>query len=213
MRTDRYTKVVLTIIAIGLWALTMTQFELPEAQAGTGQIEQERQERRDTEPATPHAPVSTKPLRYRIPYARHRNTTTPGYPDCMTAVSIVNVGPASTYVDVEFFNGAGTSLGIGTLLVDPGEPDVSDTDTGVESTPIFINQYVGTGSFDGYALVNSDDPRIVVTAMMRCGENDAPVPSTINSIPAFPVGATAEYFQAGMPSTWTPPMVTPELPE
>ncbi len=48
MRSDRYTKVVLTIIAIGLWALTMTQFELPEAQAGTGQIEQERQERRDT---------------------------------------------------------------------------------------------------------------------------------------------------------------------
>ncbi len=70
-----------------------------------------------------------------------------------------------------------------------------------------------TGAFDGYALVNADDPRILVAAMLRCGEKDAKLPLTINNIPAYPVGVTAEFFRAGMPAAWTPPMVAPEMPE
>jgi hypothetical protein len=40
-------------------------------------------------------------------------------------------------------------------------------------------------------------------------------PKTVahTSIPAYPVGATAEFSKAGMPASWTPPMVEPEVPE
>jgi hypothetical protein len=33
------------------------------------------------------------------------------------------------------------------------------------------------------------------------------------TIPAYPVGTTADFFQAGMPMSWTPPMAEPESPE
>jgi hypothetical protein len=104
-------------------------------------------------------------------------------------------------------------VGIATKTVLPGHPDVFMTDNDVQLDPFILDVYADAGEFDGYAHVNADDPRIVVTAMMRCGDNDLHLPVTITSIPAYPVGATAEYFQAGIPPAWTPPIAEPEVPE
>jgi hypothetical protein len=212
MRSDRYTKAVLTIIAIGLWVLTMTQMDAPEAQARTGHSEQMRQEQRRAVATATHAPTSTKPLRYRIPYAQNVNYTSSGYPDCVTVVSVVNFGPTATSVDVEFFREVGAPAGLATKSVSAGQAGVFITDsTDIQSQPFVGDVWAYTGDFDGYALVNADDPRIIVTAMLRCGDNTHPLPVAITNIPAVPVGATMDYFQAGMPATWTPPMA--EVPE
>jgi hypothetical protein len=37
--------------------------------------------------------------------------------------------------------------------------------------------------------------------------------ASITAVDAYPVGATAQYFQAAVPATWTPPMAEPEVPE
>jgi hypothetical protein len=71
----------------------------------------------------------------------------------------------------------------------------------------------GTGYLIGYATVHAEDPRITTSAYLVCREartGYVPV-EAITTIPAFPVGATAEYFVAGMPVNWTPPMA--EVPE
>ena len=63
--------------------------------------------------------------------------------------------------------------------------------------------------------MHADDPRIEVASFQYCrdgiggGQNIA----SITQVPVYPVGATMEYFQAGMPTTWTPPMAEPEVPE
>jgi hypothetical protein len=129
-------------------------------------------------------------------------------------VSVVNYAPTGTRVDVEFFDLSGVSMGVATdPSLTPGTPDVFVTNSDVLITPFLYDHLAFTVNFDGYAQVNSSDPRIVVAAMMRCGDKGAALPLTINSIPAYPVGATAEFFQAGMPMNWTPPLAEPELPE
>jgi hypothetical protein len=81
--------------------------------------------------------------------------------------------------------------------------------------PYFADDDAQIAGFIGYANVNADDPRILVTATILCreGTSGASKIQSQNDLPAFPVGATMEYFQAGMPNGWTPPRATPELPE
>ncbi len=123
----------------------MTQLELPEAQAGTGStaqdslMNQERPERREVVNAEPHAPTSTKPLRWRIPWALHKNSLDPGRPDCATIVSVVNFGPAGNDVDVEFFNSAGNSTGLANRMVNSGDPDVFVSNANVPLAPFLVD--------------------------------------------------------------------------
>jgi len=185
MRNDRSTKILLTLIAARLWALTMTQLELPAARAGTSAtvrdplINQERPEQREMASAGLHSPTSTRPLRWRIPWALHRNSVVPGSPDCATIVSVINTGPASNNVDVEFFSSSGNSAGLASRLVLSGDPDVFVSNTNVPLAPFLVDSTAAAGTFDGFALVSADDPRILVTA---------------------------EFFQAAAPATRIPPM-------
>jgi hypothetical protein len=229
MHSDRYTKVVLTIIAIGLWALTITQLQVPEAQArpqagagsGSGpavglrgqdtdellaleQFSQGRQEPLDAAGPRPHAPASTKPLRWRIPWARHLNQTGAGTVDCVTGVQVVNFAPRTINVDVEFLNFVGGSQGMITRSMPAGVPQFLVTDDDTDETPLNIDGFASTGNFDGYAHVNADDPRIFVTAVVRCGEDGKQLPVSITTVPAYPVGTTAEYFQAWIPGSDVP---------
>jgi hypothetical protein len=82
-----------------------------------------------------------------------------------------------------------------------------------------VDGTIATGNFNGgFAKVRADDPRVLVGAFLTCkrdratGFDQIDAVRALTNIPAFPVGATAQYFQAGMPSTWAPPMVRPEVP-
>jgi hypothetical protein len=44
----------------------------------------------------------------------------------------------------------------------------------------------------------------------RSGTGAAATSLTFRDLPAYPVSATMEFFQAGMPAEWTPPVVEPE---
>jgi hypothetical protein len=200
----------------------MTQLELPEAKAGPqptlgsgsgdvgaspaqDRMSQERQDGRDAASAEPHAPTSNKPLSWRIPYARHMNSSGADSVDCVTAVSVVNFGPNNTNVDVEFLNSAGGSEGIANRLeLAPWDPDVFVTDDDVLAVPFIYDKVANMGPFDGYALVLSDDPRILVTAVLRCGEDGVLLPTVLSAIPAYPADSTAEYFQAAVPAPVIP---------
>jgi len=211
MRANRYGDVMLTVIAVCLSALTLSQFDPPEARAGTSFSAQENQERREAISTGPHAPFSTKPLRWRIPFARHRNPTGVGTLDCVTAVSVVSFAPAQIQYDVEFLDYSGNSAGLVSRSLASGNGEIVASDSNTIEDPILVFASAGTGNFGGYVHVNATDPRIFVTALLRCGEDSQEIASSITTIPAFPVGATMEYFQAAMPATWTPPMA--EVPE
>jgi hypothetical protein len=64
--------------------------------------------------------------------------------------------------------------------------------------------------------VHADDPRILASAAIVCRDaagSGATNIEAMTDVATFPVGATMEYFQAGMPVSWTPPMAAPEAPE
>ena len=110
MRSDRYTKIVLTVIAIGLWALTMAQMGSPigQAQAGVPAAEQEQSshEFRSPPPGTfpTRTGTSTLPLRWRVRHALLHDGASVGGADCLTIVSVRNFGPATATVDVEWLD-------------------------------------------------------------------------------------------------------------
>ena len=74
---------------------------------------------------------------------------------------------------------------------------------------------VGLDDFWGYASVHADDPRVHVSAYVICRDGTIGTTNIVGmtQIGTSPVGATMEYFQAGMPMNWAPPMAVPELPQ
>jgi hypothetical protein len=137
---------------------------------------------------------------------------------CFTSVSLVSTSAVSIDAEVEFFGFNDSSVGSATLAVPPqGSVSVIAQENGVAIPPFNANELVVTGAFDaGFAHVYADDPRVLTTAFLVCVRDrlnsDSPEQQirAVASIPAFPVGATLEYFQAGMPATWSSQVVVPE---
>lgn len=171
---------------------------------------------------TPAAASSSKPLRWRVTYASANNPVNAAYNECLTYISVLSAAAGSVQVDVEFFDHDALSVGMSSFSLAVADSHVVGTNPGGGITGIALwgDSWVSTGFFwRGFALVHATDPRILVGAFLTCKEDSASgggqyqdMRSTAN-IPAFPVGATAEYFVAGMPSTWTPPVAVPEVPE
>ena len=224
MRQDRYTKTVLTIIAVGLWVLTLIEIggPVPSAQAHPTR-EQAPQLPQAGGPMLPSGEArsdfgtSTKPLRWRVLVARQ--TTAIANTICGTVVSVQNLAPQVVTVDVEWIwisGPVGGSKGLTTVVLGgPGITNVVWTSIDVDLNPINGNGGVtNTGEFTGWANVHATDPRIHAAAHIICrdaaGFTGTQNLTSIVFVPAVPVGATAEFFTAGMPGMGTPLITPPE---
>jgi hypothetical protein len=229
MRSDPYTKVVLTVIALGLWALTMTQLETPHVMAAS---EQSRPVVSDGAPEDKPsqsvqviegptrlaaAPTSTLPLRWRVSWIGLYAGASDTY--CSAAVVVTNASTSDVAIEVEWVTDYGGSMALDSNTAQPYRSRVfglDQTSVSVNERPWVFSTETVTSSFHGYALVTADDPRIIVSAFQYCRSGTGSSGPTIvaqTNIPAYPVGATAAYFQAGLPVNWTPPMAEPEVPE
>jgi len=225
MRQDRYAKIALTLLTVGVWVLALAQLESPARADGTiagavaaGPVSavapQAEQGKRGPSPASPPpaaAPTSTKPLAWRVAWAHETIIGTSLR--CSTAVIVTNTGNSLVYVDVEWFDFLGASLALKTADVAALTQRVFTT--GLSASDQYPSGSIAdVGAFKGYANVNSDDPRIMVAAFQYCRgwDNSRPFAHQTN-IPAYPVGTTAAFFVAGMPGMAAmPPATPPALP-
>jgi hypothetical protein len=131
------------------------------------------------------------------------------YNDCSTVISVMSTAPTSMNVEVEFFGQNDAFINDGTATLAAGAVEVFATvggsggGSGPSGGPVSADTLVNTGNFDsGFARVHADDPRLLVTAFLTCNQDQSAgsILRALLNIPAFPVGATAEYFQAGMPA-------------
>ena len=226
MQSDRYTKIVLTVIAVALCALTLTQMETPEVMAASGRPEAAAVEMKAEEPQAQEGSrftiTTVGPLRWWISYAAEYHPNQTGANECHTSVSLTGTGPGTVEVEVHFTGQDGTVLSARTGTVPHGGTLVFQTNSGEGSGSRIVNPdvYANTGMFkNGYARVYADDPRVMAVAFVDCMEDLAdggatalPIHGLLN-IPAYPVGATADIFQAAMRPLSLPPMADSELPE
>ncbi len=225
MRSDHYRNVVLTLIAVCLSALTLTGIGLPdfttEAEATVAPASASQDLKKPGGEAGPvRAPVATLPLRWKIPWAIESAATATTF--CGTAIVVTNASASPLDIQVEWFDYLGNSmalrpiLGLGKFTQAIWVSGVTTASSGIDYRPFNPDDWAGIGSIAaGFARVHADDPRIEAAAFQYCRDGLGITANimSITNIPAFPVGATMEYFQAGMPATWTPPMAVPELPE
>jgi hypothetical protein len=222
MRIDRATKVLLAFIAAGLWALVFSlggpaEFLSPaEASAsGSSGSAYRAPQKMDAERARPRTPTATLPLRWRIPTAFENVNSNATF--CTTVVSVLNATASPINVEVEWLHWGGTSQALRPKQLPASQLLHWVSDHQINIWPYFPDDDAGLVGFAGYVNVHADDPRILVTAVMMCRDDTFATPlakiRVHDTIPAFPVGVTMEYFQAGMPATSTPPTVGPEVPE
>jgi hypothetical protein len=220
MNLNRYSRITLIVIAFGLGALLSAQVGAPHAGALHNESSESEKRQsgavklnRDVDSA-PRAPQATLPPTWRVPIV-HESIGVDGA-FCTTAIVLVN--PLATSLggwEVEWWSDVGTSLALESdLALQPGVRYTIIADDQI--TPFWgvTDVTMDLDNFTGWVSVHGD-PRILVSAFEWCrsaaGSGGTLV--TVNNLPAFPVGATAEFFQAGMPATWTPPMAAPEPPE
>jgi len=222
MRIDRATKMLLALIAAGLWALTFSMggpadLTTPaEASTNTSSRAAYRTPQKPgVDRAGPRTPTATLPLRWRIPTAFEDINTNATF--CTTVVSVLNATASLINVEVEWMQWSGASDTLRPKQLPANQMLHWVSDHQININPYFPDDDAGLEGFAGYVNVHADDPRILVTAIILCRDDTFATPlakiRVHDTIPAFPVGATMEYFQAGMPDKWTPPMVTPEMPE
>jgi hypothetical protein len=230
MRANRYRDFMLTVIAVALCEIALPRLESPEAVAASRQPEEAvvagpqqsvMSPNEEADPASrgPRAPTSTLPLRWRVSWAALETGDFDTW--CSTAIAVANTTAAAVEVEVEWISSGGSSLALRPETVPGYQQVVWIPDTlipDVNPVPWIASDTINPGiaDFKGFALVTATDPRIMVSAFQYCrstsGVSGAVVVAQTN-IPAYPVGATMEYFQAGMPAAWTPPIAEPEVPE
>ena len=126
-----------------------------------------------------------------------------------------NLTASSVSVEVEWFQWNGSTDKLRPMTVPAQQMLQWATNNNIVLLPYYADDDALILGLVGYANVNADDPRILVTATVLCrdGTSGASKILSQDELPAFPVGATMDYFQAGMPAGWTPPRATPEVPE
>ena len=134
---------------------------------------------------------------------------------CSTVITVRNLTPNTVDIEVEWINWSATQYVLRLLSVPGKRMRHWVTDDQINIRPYYLGDNADLGPWTGYANVHASDPRILVSAAMLCREGTAAGAKVLanRGINAYPVGSTVEFFQAGMPAAWTPPMVVPELPE
>jgi len=232
MRSDRYTKVVLTVIAFGLWALTMAPVGTPLAGAtestrsfGDSPVANDSQQgavplmdQAESAPEASVGPTSTLPLRWRVSWSALNTGSFDTW--CSTAIVVMNTKNSKVQVEVEWMDWRGIPVALradGIAKYRSKVWTVALPGGRINNLPWgFYDLAALPSDFQGYALVTANDPRILVSAFQYCRTDVGFAGATIvahTNIPAYPVGTTMDFFQAGMPAAWTPPMAAPEGPE
>lgn len=215
MRCNRLTQILLAIIVVVLCTGAVTWLGTSLAGAAESTAPEGLPEVRSR--ALTSGPA-TLPLRWRVTFARQTDPTTgTSGTFCGTTVLVWNTAQSPVETQVEWFH-ANSSIGYATLTI----PADSTNGFWTQSAPTLapFNQagvITDSGVFFGTAQVHAADPRVIVSAFLVCKDSvgPSPLPKLVGTtnIPAYPVGQTLEYFQAGMPATWTPPVAVPEVPE
>lgn len=234
MLQDRYVKAVLTVIAVALSAMAMAQLDSRGvASAGEVDVDTEGDDgsHRGRVPAresagpveqaqelapssAARAPMSTLPLRWRIAAAVEHTVSAN---DCTTVLDVTNATDAAVSVEVEWLDDFTGSLAVVPSTIPAFEQHTFLADDEVSTFPwLHLGGLVADlDDFDGYALVAADDPRIFVHAAIIC-RDDAATPNIVGlyGSPVFPVGTTADFFQAGSPGAAPmPPVARVSEPE
>jgi len=162
------------------------------------------------------------PLRWRVPAVAERDGDRKTDDECHTVFSILNVAPTDIEVEIAIHSQDNVFVAGATRTVAPDTSHTFMTATSGISFPGYPftpPTALWTDHLrNGFGHVWADDPRIIAAAFLICTENFTSIDDSIkhispSTIPIFPVGATAQFFHAGMPATWTPPMAAPEVPE
>lgn len=208
MSQDRYLKVVVTVTAVALPVIAMAQLDSAATASATGvqgdaEVDQPvPQEQLLEEPPTDaggtRAPEITLPLRWRVATAVE-DTGSNAY--CTTVINVTNATDAIVSVEVEWHDDISGSLLVVSSSVSAFDQHTFVADDQVFYSPWVANVVAGLADFDGYALVAADDPRIFVHAAVICrdGLGGGTNVVALYDSPVFPVGTTADYFQAGAP--------------
>jgi hypothetical protein len=130
---------------------------------------------------------------------------------CTSVVVMRNVGPNDITFQVEFFDYISGSMGYYEKVVSAGDSRNIVANNTVRSRPFTGGASALFSEFAGHATVHADDPRVHVSSYIVCRDGTGQ-PTNILSVSyvgGCPVGATADYFTAGMPQDRTPPTVEP----
>jgi hypothetical protein len=199
MLQDRYTKVVLTVLAVGVWALALAQAGTPAvlAEAADGAAAAAIAETTSgavaAEAESSGAPFTSYPLRWYIPLVLH--VVESNSLECETTVGVVNPNSFSVSVLIQFYAAGGSLLRTESSAVAAGALYQVSTS---EMAP----QYPATGTVtvDGHARIQADHPNILPINYIDCVGGD------ISTMP-LAVGATLDLFKVGIPE----PGATPHL--
>jgi hypothetical protein len=225
MRNDRGTKVLLAMIAIGLWGLLLSQANPVDlahpAEAAVVSTSAAPLEEQMVPPASVLGPVAavtatstaTQPLRWMIPTISEDGAQNDSF--CSTVVTVRNLTPNTVDIEVEWIDWSATKFVLRPLSVPSQRLRHWVTDDLINIRPYYQGDTADLGLWRGYANVHASDPRILVSGAMLCRDGTAAGAKILanRGIASYPVGSTLEYFQAGMPSAWAPLMVEPEAPE
>ena len=223
MQTNRFVKATVFVVAACVGALFLAQFggSLGEIEASVPAAAAQEQGAilRASSPigGGPSSPAAASTLQHRWRVRSVALSDSAAGEDCTTVVLVQNLAPTSTSVDIDWYDytlvlKASQSQTIGAGQLFPFAVYVIGEATYI--SPYMAAWVTADANFFGFAQVHASDPRIAVSAYLRCDTAPADMdPVTLNSIPCDPVGASLSYFQAGMPATWKPPMAVPEAPE
>jgi hypothetical protein len=132
---------------------------------------------------------------------------------CTTLVIVENHAPTAIDVDIDWYSFAHSFQGSHQATILAARSDcfgVFENGETFSGAPYF-GVWIPLAEFQGTAEVHASDPRITVTAFLHCDsvpvDND---PTVVNTLSAQPVGASLQYYMAGMSPDWTPPVAPPE---
>jgi hypothetical protein len=222
MRSDRYKSAVLTVIAVCLAMLVLTEVSVPESLLPSeatavglgGSVSQKPRSAGQTRALPPDPSL---PLRRKVPWATQ---TSGGTTFCGTAIIVTNetASTVSTEVQWVFFNS--TPVDQASTTIDPEAQKIfvtgsSASQPDIDYSPFSPDDWAELGIYLGYARIYADDPRIHVAAFQYCrdGVGSGKNIVSITNIPTDPVGATMEYFTAGMPAAEPGRVAKPVMPE
>lgn len=140
------------------------------------------------------------PVRWRI-HTVLQEVVTPN-PPCSTAVFVHNLSGATLAYELEVFSAVGNSLvnNTGTIGIDTVVFGTTTSGTGhVSFKPFGLSSGLNTEELpNGHAELRTPDPRVHASAYLVCRESLNGALLSITPLAVTPVGATLEYFQAGV---------------
>jgi hypothetical protein len=204
MQRWSHEKLVLTMIMIGIWALVLTQFGLPAVATRA-----EAEEAPAVLPATGPASASASqqrfwaelPLRWQVANIQDMvDADNATY--CGSVITVRNLTDGAVEVEVEWFNLSNSPQAIRTRTI-PAEQSMQFASSARINLLPFAPQNDASlaVNMNGYVNVHADDPRIMASAHVVCRDGTTTDSSLVAyvGIPASPVGATLDYFKAGLP--------------